>query len=269
MPVDHYENFPVASILLPKTLRRPVELIYRFAREADDFADEGALAPAARLEALDAFGDELRAIRDGRAPAIPWFGELAEIVHVHHLPLDAFEDLLSAFRQDVTQHRYATFGDVLGYCRRSANPVGRLLLALYAVRDAQAVGWSDSICSSLQLINFAQDVGIDYAKGRVYFPLDDIARFGLTEHDIAEGRTGPRWEAFMRFQTGRARAMLFSGRPLGRVLRGRLGLEMRMIIAGGARILEKIERVRGDVFTQRPVLRLPDWPLMFARALRP
>jgi squalene synthase HpnC len=245
-----------------------VELIYRFAREADDFADEGALTPAARLEALDSFGRQLRAMREDRAPDIAWFEELAEVVRAHHLPLDAFEDLLSAFRQDVTQHRYATFGDVLDYCRRSANPVGRLLLALYAVRDAQAVVWSDSICSSLQLINFVQDVGIDYRKGRVYFPLDEIARFGLTEEDIADGRIGARWEAFMRFQIARARAMLFSGLPLGRRLTGRLGLEMRMIIAGGARILEKIERVHCDVFTRRPVLRPTDWPLMFVRALR-
>jgi squalene synthase HpnC len=268
MPVEHYENFPVASILLPRALRRPVELIYRFAREADDFADEGTLAPAARLDALDTFARGLQAIRDGRAPDIPWFAELAEAVREHRLPLEAFEDLLSAFRQDVTQHRYATFDDVLDYCRRSANPVGRLLLALYAVRDPRADAWSDSICSSLQLINFAQDVGIDYGKGRVYFPLDEIARFGLTEQDIGEGRTGARWESFMRFQTGRARAMLFAGRPLGRLLEGRAGLEMRMIIAGGARILEKIERVRGDVFRRRPVLRPYDWPLMLLRTLR-
>jgi squalene synthase HpnC len=268
MPVDHYENFPVASILLPERLRRPVELIYRFAREADDFADEGTLTPAARLEALDGFARQLHAIRMGGTPDIDWFGELAEIVHHHDLPLDAFEDVLSAFRQDVTQHRYATFDEVLDYCRRSANPVGRLLLALYAVRDARAAGWSDSICSSLQLINFAQDIGIDYGKGRVYFPADEIARFGLTEQDIAEGRTGARWEAFMRFQIARARSMLFAGAPLGRLLTGRLGLEMRMIIAGGARILEKIERVHGDVFTRRPRLRPSDWPVMFFRALR-
>jgi squalene synthase HpnC len=268
MPVDHYENFPVASVLLPKRVRRPVELIYRFAREADDFADEGALAPAARLEALEGFARQLDAIREGRAPDVAWFGELAEIVRRHNLPLGAFEDLLSAFRQDVIQHRYATFDDVLDYCRRSANPVGRLLLALYAVRDARAAAWSDSICSSLQLINFVQDVSIDYAKGRVYFPADEIARFGLTEADIAQGRTGARWEAFMRFQISRARSMLFSGLPLGRLLAGRLGLEMRMIIAGGARILDKIEGVHGDVFTRRPVLRPSDWPLVFFRALR-
>jgi squalene synthase HpnC len=268
MPVDHYENFPVASILLPRRVRRPVELIYRFAREADDFADEGVLTPAARLEALDAFAREVHAIREGRSPEISWFGELGETVHRHDLPLDAFEDLLSAFRQDVTQNRYATFDEVLDYCRRSANPVGRLLLALYGVRDAQATGWSDSICSSLQLINFVQDTGIDYRKGRVYFPLDEIASFGLTVEDIAAGRSGARWEAFVRFQTGRARSMLFAGRPLARVLGGRLGLEMRMIIAGGARILEKIEHVHGDVFTRRPVLRPIDWPLMFVRALR-
>jgi squalene synthase HpnC len=256
MPVDHYENFPVASILLPRSVRRPVELIYRFAREADDLADEGPLTPAARLEALDLFARQLEAIRHARTPEIAWFGELGEIVRRHRLPVEAFEDLLSAFRQDVTQHRYATFDDVLDYCRRSANPVGRLLLVLYGVRDARAHAWSDSICSSLQLINF------------VYFPLNELERFGLTEHDIAQERTGPRWEAFMRFQIGRARSMLLAGLPLGRLLTGRLGLEMRMIIAGGARILEKIERVHGDVFTRRPVLQATDWPLMFVRALR-
>jgi squalene synthase HpnC len=265
MPVDHYENFPVASILLPKVLRRPVELIYRFAREADDFADEGALTDTARLDALDSFAQQLHAIRHGRPPDIPWFADLAQVVRQHRLPVAAFEDLLSAFRQDVTQHRYATFDDVLDYCRRSANPVGRLLLALYGVNDARAYAWSDCICSSLQLINFAQDVGIDYQKGRVYFPLDEIARFGLTEQDIAGRRTGARWESFMRFQTARARAMLFAGRPLGRLLEGRAGLEMRMIIAGGARILDKIEGVRGDVFARRPVLRPYDWPLMLLR----
>jgi squalene synthase HpnC len=268
MPVDHYENFPVASILLPKPLRRPVELIYRFAREADDFADEGALTAQERLAALDSFQHQLGAIRDGRQPDVAWFAELAEVVREHQLPLEAFEHLLSAFRQDVTQGRYATFDEVLDYCRRSANPVGRLILALYAVRDAQAAAWSDSICSSLQLINFAQDVKIDYAKGRVYFPLDEIARFGLTEKDIAEGRIGARWETFMRFQVERARSMLLAGLPLGRMLTGRLGLEMRMIMAGGLRILEKIERVQGDVFTRRPVLRPLDWPLMFMRAIR-
>ena len=268
MPVDHYENFPVASVLLPRALRRPVELIYRFAREADDIADEGDLAPAERLDALDAFARQLRAMREGRTPDIPWFVELAATVQAHQLPLEAFEHLLSAFRQDVTQRRYATFDEVLDYCRRSADPVGRLLLALYSVRDARAAAWSDSICSSLQLINFAQDVKIDYAKGRVYFPLDEIARFGLSDEDIAEGRTGARWETFMRFQIERARSMLLAGLPLGRMLSGRLGLEMRMIIAGGLRILEKIERVHGDVFTRRPVLRPFDWPLMLARALR-
>jgi squalene synthase HpnC len=268
MGVDHYENFPVSSVLLPKHLRRPVELIYRFAREADDFADEGELAPAVRLERLDAFSRQLRKIEAGETPDIAWFGELAQVIREHGLPLEAFHDLLSAFRQDVTRDRYATFGDVLDYCRRSANPVGRLLLVLYGARKAQYIEWSDSICSSLQLINFLQDVAIDYGKNRIYLPLDEMAHFGVGEEDIATGTAGARWEALMRFQIERARAMLDSGSPLGRALTGRLGLEMRMIIAGGSRILDKIEAVRGDVFRRRPVLRPRDWPIMLVHALR-
>ncbi|MGZ8197230.1 MAG: squalene synthase HpnC [Burkholderiales bacterium] len=268
MGVDHYENFPVASVLLPRHLRRPVELIYRFAREADDFADEGELAPAVRLERLDAFSRQLRKIEAGEAPDIAWFGALAQVIREHGLPLEAFHDLLSAFRQDVTRDRYATFGDVLDYCRRSANPVGRLLLVLYGARKAQYIEWSDSICSSLQLINFLQDVAIDYGKNRIYLPLDEMAHFGVSEEDIAIGTAGARWEALMRFQIERARAMLDSGSPLGRALTGRLGLEMRMIIAGGSRILDKIEAVRGDVFRRRPVLRPRDWPIMLVHALR-
>ena len=267
MAVDHYENFPVASVLLPPRLRRPVTLIYRFAREADDFADEGDAAPDVRLEQLAAFSRELRRIEAREPPAIAWFSELAEVIREHGLPISAFDDLLSAFAQDVTQGRYASYDEVLDYCRRSANPVGRLLLVLYGVQDRAALQWSDSICSSLQLINFLQDVEIDWRKDRVYLPQDEMRRFGIGEDDIARRESGGSWQDFMAFQVERARALLFSGAPLGRRLKGRIGLEMRMIIAGGARILEKIERTGGDVFRHRPVLRPLDWPLMLARAL--
>ena len=181
--------------------------------------------------------------------------------------MDAFRDLLSAFSQDVTKKRYADYGEVLDYCRRSANPVGRLLLILYGNATAQNLAYSDAVCSSLQLINFLQDIAIDYRKGRIYLPQDEMARFEVSERQIAAGDVGGNWPAFIAFQIGRARELLYAGAPLGRILKGRIGLEMRMIIAGGDRILTKIARVGGDVFRQRPVLRWFDWPLLLARSL--
>jgi squalene synthase HpnC len=267
MPVDHYENFPVASILLPPRLREPVALIYRFAREADDFADEGDAPPHVRLQQLDRFRAELRRLDAGIAPDIPWFSDLGNAIREHRLPISAFGDLLSAFSQDVVQSRYATYEQVLDYCSRSANPVGRLLLALYGENARESLAWSDAICSSLQLINFLQDVAIDYRKGRIYLPLDEMQRAGVTEQQIADAETGPRWKELMAFQIERARSLLHSGAPLGRTLKGRIGLEMRMIIAGGSRILEKIENVGGDVFRHRPILGPLDWPLMVVRAV--
>src|SRR5512146_295874 len=154
MTVSHYENFPVASFLLPRKFRRPIALIYRFAREADDFADEGDLPDHVRLAQLARFQEELDKVERGSPPGIAWFAALAEIVREHALPIDAFRDLLSAFSQDVTKKRYADYAEVLDYCRRSANPVGRLLLVLYGSATPQNLGYSDSICSGLQLINF-------------------------------------------------------------------------------------------------------------------
>ena len=268
MAVNHYENFPVGSVLLPRRFRRPVALIYRFAREADDFADEGDLPGDERLARLEAFRSEIARIEAGQPSAIPWFAELGDAVHHHRLPTDAFRDLLSAFAQDVTKTRYANFGEVLDYCRRSANPVGRLLLHLYGSAAPQNIAHSDAICSSLQLINFLQDVAVDYLKDRIYLPQDEMARFGITEQQIAREDAAGNWPAFIEFQITRTRELLYSGAPLGNALRGRIGLEMRMIIAGGDRILKKIARVRGDVFRRRPVLRAVDWPLMLLRALR-
>jgi squalene synthase HpnC len=268
MSVGHYENFPVASVLLPAHLRYPVTLIYRFAREADDFADEGDIEPAIRLRKLDEFRRQLRHIESGVTPEIPWFSELAVVIREFGLPLSAFDDLLCAFSQDVVQARYATFEDVMDYCRRSANPVGRLMLTLYGSVGSKELEWSDAICSGLQLINFLQDVEIDLRKNRIYLPQDEMQRFGVSEYEIAQSQSGPHWTKFMAFQVDRTRALLKRGEPLGRTLKGRIGLEMRMIIAGGNRILDKIERVQGDVFRHRPVLRPLDWPLMLARALR-
>jgi squalene synthase HpnC len=259
MPVDHTENFPVASFLLPAPLRRPVEVIYAFARSADDFADEGDVPDAVRLENLARYAAELEAIAAGRSPATALFIELAGVIEEHRLPLGLFHDLLDAFRQDVDKKRYADFPELMDYCRRSANPVGRLMLHLYRATSEGNLARSDAICSSLQLINHWQDVAIDWKKGRVYLPQEDLARFGLDESRIAEARVDARWSAMMAFQCARARAMMQSGAPLGRALPGRIGLELRAIIAGGTRIADKIEAAGGDVFRHRPQLHALDW----------
>jgi squalene synthase HpnC len=267
MSVGHYENFPVASVLLPRRLRRPVAVIYRFARTADDFADEGERPAAERLALLQGYRDELRRLASGRAPADPLFEQLREVIAAHDLPIEPFHDLLDAFSQDVIKRRYASFAEVIDYCRRSADPIGRLMLRLYREASDQHVVWSDSICSALQLVNFWQDVAIDFAKNRIYLPQDEMARFGVSERQIAARDTGGGWTALMHFQVERARAMLERGAPLALALPGRIGLEIRTVVQGGLRILEKIERARGDVFRRRPVLRPWDWPLMLGRAL--
>jgi squalene synthase HpnC len=266
MSVGHYENFPVASLLLPKALRHPVEVIYRFARSADDFADEGSDPDDVRLAQLQAYGRELERIGLGEAPQSPLFREVARIVREHALPLGLFDDLLSAFSQDVTKKRYADFAELLDYCRRSANPVGRLLLHLFKRTSETDLAGSDAVCTALQLINFWQDVEKDFAMGRIYVPQDEMSHYGVSERQIAEQRCDPAWMALMKFQTERARAMIQRGQPLARSLPGRVGLEIRATIQGGLRILEKIERANYDVFRRRPVLRTLDWPLLLFRA---
>jgi phytoene synthase len=267
MGVNHYENFPVASLLLPPRFRHPVAQIYRFAREADDFADEGNAPPAQRLARLAEFRAELDRIERGEPPRLPPFEELGRVVREHGLPLGLLRDLLDAFSQDVTKGRYANYAEVLDYCRRSANPIGRLLLHLFKRTGEDHLRWSDAICSALQLINFWQDVAVDYAKDRIYLPQDEMRTYGVTERHVAERRCDQNWMALMQFQVGRARALLRSGAPLGRALPGRIGLEIRATVHGGLRILEKIESARYDVFRQRPVLKWHDWPLLLARAL--
>src|SRR5438067_8490871 len=267
MSVGHYENFPVASLLLPRRWREPVELIYRFARSADDIADEGDDPNDVRLSKLSVYRAEIARIARGEPPQAPLFRDIARIVRDCGLPLGLFGDLLDAFTQDVTKKRYANFAELLDYCRRSANPVGRLLLHLFKRTSEQDLAGSDAVCTALQLINFWQDVEIDFANGRVYLPQDEMARHGVSERHIAEQRCDAAWRALLAFQVERARTMVLSGQPLARSLPGRIGLEIRATIQGGLRILEKIERARYDVFRRRPVLRAFDWPLLLARAV--
>ncbi len=274
MSLNHYENFPVASVLLPRHLKTAVLNIYRFARSADDIADEGNALPPERLAQLSLYRQALHLIAiPAHEPSEKKFPEFAEIfsplqktISTHQLPLTPFYDLISAFEQDIVQVRYADFPSLLDYCQRSANPVGILMLHLYECLDQTSLEQSNSICTALQLINFLQDVAIDWEKGRVYLPQSDMEKFDVTESFIANATTNTAWCALMQFEVDRCRSLLKSGLPLGRRLKGRIGLELRLIIQGGLRILDKLEHVRFDVFNHRPTLRAADWGVMLWRA---
>lgn len=268
--VDHYENFPVASLLLPKVMRRPIAIVYRFARSADDFADEGDLSNEARLALLDGYRAELDRLVAGTPPETALFRDLRdEVIRPFQVPLQLFHDLLDAFAQDVVKTRFADFGEVMHYCRRSANPVGRIVLHIAGHAGTRQLAWSDGICAALQLINFWQDVAVDWQKGRVYLPQDELARFGVTEAQIAEGRVDERWRALMAFQVDRTRRMLRAGSPLGGYLKGRLGLEIRLTVLGGDAILKQLDAGGYDMFRHRPKLRAGHWPTLLLRALFP
>lgn len=267
MSVDHYENFPVASFLVPAPLRRPIEVIYRFARSADDIADEGDASSEERLSALGTYQAELDRIEAGTTPQTALFVDLARVIHAHALPLQLFRDLLDAFAQDVVKKRYADYPELLDYCRRSANPVGRLVLHLFGRIEPEHLAQSDCICSALQLINFWQDVAVDWQKERIYLPLTDLPRFKINEVDIAASRWSANWAALMDFEIDRARELMLQGAPLVHALPGRLGWEIRLTIQGGLRILERLRQVRGDVFQRRPKLGKWDWFVLAGRSL--
>ena len=267
MSVDHYENFPVASLLMPARLRPAVKAIYAFARSADDLADEGTTSPEERLAALAVYQGELNRIELAQAPSSVLFQNLAATVSEHGLSLQPFYDLLSAFRQDVRTNRYENYASLLDYCRRSANPVGHLMLRLYGVTDPQAYKEADAICTSLQLINFWQDVAVDWQKQRIYLPLEDMERFGVSEAHISGGNVDVKWRQLMHFEIERTRAMMLWGAPLTLRLPGRIGWELRLVVQGGLRILDRIEAVDYDVFRCRPKLQAFDWFYMIWRAL--
>ncbi|MEK7323608.1 MAG: squalene synthase HpnC [Pseudomonadota bacterium] len=269
MTRSHYENFPVASRLLPRALRTPVSVIYAFARSADDFADEGELVPAERLARLDGYRRQLDAIAAGRTPGDPIFIALADVAQRHALPLQLLYDLLTAFRQDVVKSRYANFDEVLAYCRYSANPVGRIVLHLAGDAGADNLRDSDKICTALQLINFWQDLEQDYLESsRVYLPQDELAAYGVAEEQLGRRGNSPALRALMDKQIERSRALMLDGAPLGTRLRGRLGIEIRATIHGGLCVLDALARRRDDVFA-RPRLRRRDWLRVLRRALIP
>ena len=260
----HYENFPVASHLLPSAMRPHIAAIYAFARTADDFADEPGREPAERLRLLDDWG---RRLREAAAPDDPVFLALAHTIQEYRLPIQQFEDLLSAFRQDVTTSRYATWAEVIDYCRRSANPIGRLVLRVAGYDDPRLDRASDAVCTALQLTNFWQDLERDWRIGRVYVPKEDRDRAGAREEDLAGRAMTSTWQRVMAEMTARTRALFDDGRAVCDGVAGRLRWELRLTWLGGSRILDKLEHARFDVFNHRPRLGLVDVPALVAGAL--
>lgn len=264
---SHYENFPVASKLVPKRMRYPIAAIYAFARSADDFADEGKLSAEARLAQLNEYATKLDAIAAGQPIDDVIFIALADAIKRHALPLQLFYDLLTAFRMDVSKTRYATWDELLKYCGYSANPIGRLLLHLYNQTSPQQLAWSDAICSALQAINFLQDIEQDYVENnRIYIPLEDMARFSVNETHIQDKISDAAMKRLFEFQLHRTTTLLRSGLPLAQSLSGRLGLELRLTVQGGLAVLAALKRQQGSVFT-RPRLRRRDWISIIWRAV--
>ena len=249
---SHYENFHVATWFLPKALRPHFHSIYAYCRISDDLGDEVG-DPAAALALLDLWGRELDACYEGRARH-PVFVALAETIRAFTIPKEPFADLLTAFRQDQSVTRYESMQDVLGYCRYSANPVGRLVL--YACSEASEENFclSDATCSALQLANFWQDVRVDFLKGRVYIPQEDMRRFGVSDETIARGAATPEFRALLRREVEFARSLFERGLPLiGRVNRS-LALDLDLFSRGGLEILRAIERRNYDVLSERPAI---------------
>ena len=274
-PVTHYENFPVASWLCPHRLRPAIAAIYAFARTADDMADEGEASAEQRLADLAAFRADLRAASQGQPCSQRWpqvFGPLADVILRFELPVPLLDDLLSAFIQDVEKTRdgvgYAHRTELLDYCRRSANPVGRLLLHLYGVQGAQALDESDAICTALQLINFWQDLSVDLPRARFYLPDEDCAAHGVDRAQLLALRPTAQTTALIQELSGWTRATMLRGAPLVHRVPGRAGWELRAVVQGGLRVLDRIEALGPAALRQRPRLRRRDAPRLLWRMLR-
>lgn len=268
MASNHYENFPVASRMLPARLRKAIAVVYAFARTADDYADEGNINEEQRLSLLENYEQQLQAVASGNPVDDPVFIALADVITQFQLPLELFSDLLSAFKQDVTKKRYRNFGEVMDYCRRSANPVGRLLLYLHNEATPVNLALSDAICSALQLINFLQDIQQDFhEQQRIYMPEDEMQKYRVNEDHIRHAISDTPMYQLLQFQVERCRRLLESGAPLGKKLKGRFGLEIRLTIAGGARVLQKLHGLKDNLYL-RPRLGKADYLWMLWHALR-
>ncbi len=261
----HYENFPVASYLVPRPQRDALAAIYAFARYADDIADEPGVE--GRLEALADWGQKLRDCDAGRAEH-PVFIALRDTIARFQLSFENFENLLRAFEQDAQVNRRPDFASVLAYCTCSANPVGRLVLELFGHHDAELFALSDHICTALQLTNFWQDVAIDLARDRIYLPLEDLQRFGYSLEDLRAERVDDRWRSLLAFEIARTRELFDQGKPLTERVVPNLRRQLRLTWLGGTTILTKIEAVGYDVFRRRPALSRWDFLRLYLRARR-
>ncbi len=271
MSVEHYENFPVASILCPPALRPAVRAIYHFARTADDIADEGSAGAAERLADLAAYRQDLASACKGQPGSDRWrhvFAPLSLSLREFALPPALLHDLLDAFEQDVRNPSYADRAALLDYCRRSANPVGRLLLHLYGIEDAGALRQADAVCTALQLINFWQDLGDDGPRGRHYVPMVDLQTHGVDAAALQACIDSPRSRRLVQSLCSWARTLMLEGAPLALRVPGRAGWELRLVVHGGLRILEKIERMDHAALVKRPTLTALDAPVLLWRALR-
>lgn len=264
----HYENFPVASRLMPSSVRPAIWATYAFARGSDDIADEGDAPPRERLDELSRWGTALDSCL-AKPTDDPVFLALGDTLRRHNLPIRLYHDLLSAFSQDVTTTRYENFEDVLDYCRRSANPVGRIVLWLSGYRDERRARFSDMICTALQLANFWQDVSVDIDKDRLYIPLEDMTRFGINERDILERRASEGFRALLRFQIERTRRLFEAGRTLPERVRPPLRWELRLVWLGGMRIMDHVEAGNYDTLAWRPTVTKTDWLRLLFRACLP
>jgi hydroxysqualene synthase len=271
VPVDHYENFPVASVLCPPALRPAIVAIYHFARTADDIADEGEATASQRLMDLAAYRADLNATCAAQAPSSRWphvFAALGQQITRFQLPAALLHDLLDAFEQDIHNPPYPDRAALLDYCRRSANPVGRLLLHLYGIADAAALHQSDAVCTALQLINFWQDLRVDGPRGRCYVPASDMTARAVTEAELAKCTDSAHARALVKDLCDWAESLMRQGAPLALAVPGRAGWELRLVVQGGLRIVEKIRRMNHAALSHRPTLSALDAPVLLWRAAR-
>lgn len=263
----HYENFPVASRLLPREMRRGLSAVYAFSRGADDFADEAAYSEAERLGLLEAWEAELERCAS-TASAHPVFVALGDLIRSRGLELEPFRDLLSAFRQDCNQRRYESWEELFGYCRRSAEPVGRIVLALAGYQGEPWWGPSDAICTALQLANFWQDLKPDFDRGRIYVPQEELRRFGVEESELSAESASEALRRCLEECVARAGELFDKGEALFGLVDWPLAFHLRLVALGGRKVLEKIARQGYDTLSCRPVLGRSDWALIALRAAR-
>ncbi|MFH1196908.1 MAG: squalene synthase HpnC [bacterium] len=261
---SHYENFPVVSLFIQKRLRKHVAVIYRFARQADDIADEGDLAPTERINLLSNYLQTFEEMLKGNFENDFWFA-LFSTINEFHLKHENFRNLISAFNQDIIKKRYDSYEELTDYCRRSANPIGRLILELHGIKEERILNLSDAICTGLQLTNFYQDTSIDFRNGRIYFPIDELQKFNVHENTFELSENNINFTRLMEYQVHRNFELYTKGKEIIKYLPPRLARQISWTIAGGEMILNKIINSNYDVLNKRPVISKTEFFLMMIK----